>query len=111
MLGRNICASRIRFLIQHLLEDDVCHNPLKPKTKPHYARTQAWGVCHDKVKLPSSGFDYEVQTLARIRSMPLAPLFREYTECGTTPLVVRFNEAGRYGGGLFKQVYIHVCET
>jgi len=67
---------------------------------------QAWGVCADKDKprLPGVGFDYDVDDIKLVRSMPSTVLLAEHPECGTLPFVVRSNRAGRHGGG--KQ---HTC--
>jgi len=67
---------------------------------------QAWGVCNDRPKLPASGFDYDVDALKRMLSLSYPALFSENPGCGSAPLVVRGNTAGRHGGGLFK----HGCD-
>ena len=63
---------------------------------------KAWGVCSDKVKLPSAGFDYDAQVLEQIRLMTIPALFEAYPLCGKMPLVVRDNRASRHGGGLYQ---------
>lgn len=63
---------------------------------------KAWGICADKPRVPGLGFDYDPADLARLLSLSYPQLFAEHKGCGTLPVVVRSNKAGRYGGGLFQ---------
>ena len=67
-------------------------------------KEKGWGVCSEKPKLPSRGFDYDADYLTQVRAKPIPQLFAESPECGNMPLRVRSNRAGRYGGGMFQQV-------
>ena len=62
------------------------------------------------VQLPGLGFNYEVADIMRIGSMSFAELFSEFPACGSSPLIMYSNKAGRYGGGMFKQVHMYDCE-
>ena len=58
---------------------------------------RAWGACAEKVKLPSSEFDYDAQSLAGVLDMSVSTLLSSHPGCGTMPLAIRSNRAGRYG--------------
>ena len=50
---------------------------------------QAWGVCNDRPKLPASGFDYDEETIMRVRDFSFPELFAAYPGCGSAPFVMR----------------------
>ena len=56
----------------------------------------------DKPKLPSFGFDYNVEEMTRILSLTPSELFAENPGCGRSQLVLQSNSAGRFGGGLYQ---------
>ena len=65
----------------------LCHLTHSPKCA---------GVCSvGKPLLPGSGFDYDVDSIKRTRSIPLPDLFLEQPGCGIMPFVVRSNSAGK----------------
>ena len=66
---------------------------------------RAWGACAEKVKLPSSEFDYDPQSLAGVLDMSVSTLLSSHPGCGTMPLAIRSNRAGRYG----MLMYVYVC--
>ena len=66
---------------------------------------RAWGACAEKVKLPSSEFDYDPQSLAGVLDMSVSTLLSSHPGCGTMPLAIRSNRAGRYG----MLMYLYVC--
>ena len=72
---------------------------------------KGWGVCSEKPKLPSRGFDYDADYLTQVLAKPLPQLFAELPACGNMPLRVRYNRAGRYGGGIFQQVHSNTNMT
>ena len=63
---------------------------------------KAWAVCSDKPRLPSLAMNYEPADLTRLLALSQAQLFAEYKGCGSVPVLVRANRAGRFGGGAFK---------
>ena len=63
---------------------------------------KAWGVCAESPYLPSLGFDYDPDSLMRLITMPVSDLLVEQRKCGSLPLRVASNHAGRHGGGLYK---------
>ena len=67
-----------------------------------YTHTHTPAQCSDKPRLPSSGFDYNVNEMTRLLSLPLSELFAEHPGCGGSQLVVASNSAARFGGGLYQ---------
>jgi hypothetical protein len=63
---------------------------------------KAWGVCSSKPRLPNLGMDYDVDVLTRLGSLSISEVLNEYEGCGSIPLTVRNNRAGRNGGGIFQ---------
>lgn len=87
-----------------------CDDPslIPDTTSPCDDAGKAWGVCNPgRPRLPSRGFEYDVEELEGI--LPMAPdaMFETFPGCGTLPLIVRSNRAGGYGGGLF-QVCVNI---
>ena len=88
----------------------TCYDPslIPDTTSPCDDAGKAWGVCNPgRPRLPSRGFEYDVEELEGI--LPMAPdaMFETFPGCGTLPLIFRSNRAGGYGGGLF-QVCVNI---
>jgi len=76
---------------------------IHPCTITHDVLHVRRGVCSDKVKLPTVGFEYDPDALIEMLSLPLSDLFAQNPQCGSSQLLLQNNRAGRYGGGLFQQ--------
>lgn len=106
--GESWCTNSINGngrVLQQEKEELPCEDPsLYPDTShPCVDVGQAWGVCSPgQPRLPSRGFEYEPEYLES--TLPLSPsaLFAEHPGCGSLPVVVKSNRAGRNGGGLFQ---------
>ena len=96
-------------VLQIAQQQSECDDPsLAPDTiTPCVDVGKGWGVCDAAVRLPSRGFEYDADMLKSILHMSPQQLFAGYPGCGTLPLMVRSNRAGRHGGGLFQQA----CDT
>ena len=91
-------------VLQIVQQQSECDDPsLVPDTgTPCVDVGKGWGVCDAAVRLPSRGFEYDADMLKGILRMSPQQLFAKYPGCGTLPLMVRSNRAGRHGGGLFQ---------
>ena len=91
-------------VLQIAQQQSECDDPsLVPDTvTPCVDVGKGWGVCDAAVRLPSRGFEYDADMLKGILRMSPQQLFAKYPGCGTLPLMVRSNRAGRHGGGLFQ---------
>ena len=69
-----------------------------------WSRTNMWGYCTKKARLPGAGFDYseaELEMAAAHRSAGTAAVLVHYPGCGSVPIRLENNSAKQFGGGIY----------
>ena len=100
-----MCACKLAPLIQLLPYSDpvrlramLCADGINARLE----HGKAWGVCSSQPKLPSLKMNYDAEFLHRLRTLSAPQIFAEHEGCGSLPLIISGNRAGRYGGGVYQ---------